>query len=81
MSPSAGTQRRASSGSVRFITCLPLRVMATISSSGTTKPWPEVAAMSSLRPGVCTQISLNAWFSSSSTISRIGSPWPRPPGS
>ena len=43
----------------RSCTCLPLRVMATISSSGTTKPWPEVAAMSSLRPGSCTKISTN----------------------
>ena len=33
-----GTHRRASSGSVTFSTCLPLRVEATTSSCGTTNP-------------------------------------------
>ena len=59
MSPSTGTQQQASAGSSTFSTCLPLRVMATTSSSGTMKPWPEVAATSSLRPGWCTKISTN----------------------
>ncbi len=81
MSPSAGTQAQASAGSSTFITCLPLRVMATTSSSGTMKPCPDVAATSSLRPGSCTKISTKSWFSSRSTIRRTGSPWPRPPGS
>ena len=52
MSPSAGTQQQASAGSSTFSTCLPLRVMATTSSSGTMKPWPEVAAMQQLAAGL-----------------------------
>ena len=35
-----------------FITCLPLRVLATTSSSGTTKPLPSWEASSSLRFGI-----------------------------
>ena len=45
------------------------------------KPWPAVEATSSLRPGSWTNTSTISWFSSRSTISRTGSPWPRPPGS
>ena len=49
VSPAAGTMSLASSSPVTFSTCLPLRVLATSSSSATTKPLPVLEAMSALR--------------------------------
>jgi hypothetical protein len=39
-----------------------------------------VEATSSLRPAWWTNAVTISWLSSKSTIKRIGSPWPRPPG-
>ena len=75
------TQTQASTGALTFSTCLPLRVLATHSSSGTTKPSPSVEARSRLVPGTCTNSETIESAASRSHIRRTGSPWPRPPGS
>ena len=66
---------------VTDITCLPLRVLASTSASGTTKPRPSVETTRSLRSGSWTKTATTSSAASMSTMSRIGSPWPRPPGS
>ena len=79
---STGTQSLASSGSVTFITCLPLRVLARSSASGATKPLPAAGDEEQLaRRASWTKAVTMSWSFSMSTMMRTGSPWPRPPGS
>ena len=74
VSPSAGTQMDASSPSDTVRICLPFRVEAMTSSSGTMKPWPALVATRSLRPGSWANSSRKSCVSSNSTIKRTGSP-------
>ncbi len=81
VSPSTVVTARASLGIVTFSTCLPLRVLPTQSSSLTMKPCPSWLATRNLRPPVFTNSETIEASCSMSMNMRIGSPWPRPPGS
>jgi hypothetical protein len=72
---------QASFGISTLSTCLPLRVLPTQSSSLTIKPCPRWLAIRNLRPPLLTNSDTIAASCSMSMNMRIGSPWPRPPGS
>src|SRR5215217_5133113 len=60
---------------------LALRVFATVSSAGATNPRPSLPTTRSFAPGRYAKAAMKSAPSSRSTIRRIGSPKPRPPGS
>lgn len=74
MSPSTRRQTSAREGARTFSTCLPARVWAITSSSGTMKPSPASEAISSRRPGWCRNSATISASFGRSTIRRRGSP-------